>query len=423
MEDILNNLRVKLFSINDKVPYKREMFDYCYQTLIKGNLCLIGLRQIGKTTLMEQLGLKYYIENINIDASNHEDEVLYVNLKSMFYNKSDSRGLNNYKNTLWKLFTNTQYKLILIDEIQELDDWTNFMQTVIDMNNKAKFIISSSNSLALLKETMVGRITYLNMDPLSYTEYKAIWQRAQDNITEYLRYGSFPKALYNYDIINQYQQLISGIIIDKVIMDDLNNNIDANKFKVLLANINNYIGNEIIYSDIELNTRLTRQTAKEYIALMARSKLINLINKYEDKNDKRKHKVYYEDKSMIFHFNQDRNLNNNLMGSLIENEVFMILKRKYYSNLIDLNEICYYRDSKNHEIDFVLKREKILVECKYVDDIDELKLTKELNNTIKTNPEFKEYKKIVITKNKYLLDINSWDLIPFDYLLLNKYEL
>ncbi len=423
MEDILNNLKSKLFGINDRVPYKREIFGYCYETLIRGNLCLLGLRQIGKTTLMEQLGLKYYIENINVDTSNHEDEVLYVNLKSMFYNKSDSQGLNNYKNGLWKLFTNTQYKLILIDEIQELDDWTNFMQTVIDVNNQAKFIISGSNSLALLKETMVGRITYVNIDPLSYTEYKAIWQRTHDNINEYLRYGSFPKALYNYDIINQYQQLISGIIVDKVIMDDLNNNVDANKFKVLLANINNYIGNEIVYSDIELNTKLTRQTAKEYIALMSRSKLINLISKYEDKNDKRKHKVYYEDKSMIYHFNQDHNLNNNLMGSLIENEVFMILKRKYYSNLIDLNEICYYRDNKNHEVDFVLKREKILVECKYADDIDELKLTKELNNTIKANPEFKDYKKVIITKDRYLLDINGWDLIPFDYLLLKKYEL
>lgn len=423
MEKIFDNLKHKLLSVNNRVPYRRQIFDLCYDTLTKGNLCLIGLRQIGKTTLMEQLGLKYYTENIDIDSSNHEDEVLYINLKSMFYSNSRSEELANFKKTLWLLLTNPKYKLILVDEIQQLDGWTNFMQTVIDVNYNAKFILSGSNSLALLKETMVGRIIYLNVTPLSYIEYKWIWYRTHDNIDEYLRYGSFPKALLNYDIINQYQQLIDGIIIDKIVMDDLDGNIDPYKFRTLVAKINNYIGNEINYSSMEADAKLARQTVKEYIALMSRTKLINLVSRYEDKNDKRKHKVYYEDKSMLYHFNRGLDLNNNLIGSLIENEVFMILKRKYYSNLISLDEICYFRDARNHEIDFVLKREKLLVECKYADTINEAKLTKELNNTIKDNPEFKDYRKVIITKNTYMLDVNGWDLIPFDHLLLNKYEL
>ncbi len=197
-------------------------------------------------------------------------------------------------------------------------------------------------------------------------------------------------------------------------------NVEPNKFKALLSNINNYIGNEIIYSDIEKHINITRQTAKEYILLMNQTKLVNLINKYEDKNHKRKHKAYYEDKSMIYHFHDQDKLNNNLMGSLIENEVFMYLKRKYYYKVMDLNEICYYRNQNDKEIDFVLKREKLLVECKYVDELDALALSKQLNETIEENKEFQDYKKIVITKNYSRTNVNGWDFIPFEDLIKNK---
>ncbi len=368
--------------------------------------------------------MKYYQEFINTDTNNHQDEVLYINLKSIFYTKSNSSLNKSIIDNLWSLLTNEQYKLILIDEIQELDNWTNWLQTIIDINKQAKFIVSGSNSLALIKETMVGRMSYINIDPLSYSEYKAIWTNGRENIEEYLRCGSFPKALYNYDIYNQYQYLVSTIIVDKIIMDDLNNNIDANKFKTLLATINNYIGNEIIYSDIEANVNLSRQTSKEYIALMNHSRLVNLITKYKDMNDKRKHKVYFEDKSMIYHFNKEDKLNNNLMGSLIENEVFLILKRKYYYKTIDLSEICYYRNAKNHEIDFVLEREKLLVECKYTNELDPFVLAKTLNQTIKENVDtFKDYKKVVITKDTYRENVAGWDFIPFNDILNNKYDL
>ena len=45
------------------------------------------------------------------------------------------------------------------------------MQTAIDMNQQAKFVVSASNSFALLKEAMAGRMSYLYVEPLSYFEY------------------------------------------------------------------------------------------------------------------------------------------------------------------------------------------------------------------------------------------------------------
>ncbi len=408
---ILTQYRNRLLTINQRSPYKREIFSLCYETLVRSNLCLIGLRQIGKTTLMEQVAFQYYEQKLKKEYS-HEC-ILYINLKNFLEEESEAKK----KEKLWFLVTDPQYRLILIDEIQELNNWTNFMQTAIDMNQKAKFIVSGSNSFALLKEVMPGRMSYLYVDPLDYLEYKTIWEIKKDNIEEYLRYGSYPRALCNLNIIEQYQELVSTIIVDKIILSDLNRNVEPNKFKALLSNINNYVGNEIIYSDIEKQINITRQTAKDYILLMSQTKLVNLVSKYEDKNNKRKHKVYYEDKSMMYHFHDEAKLNNNLMGALIENAVFMYLKSKYYYKAMDLHEICYFRNQDNKEIDFVLKREKLLVECKYIDDLDAVDLSHQLNELIKNNPEFKSFKKVVITKRYMRENVNGWDFIPFDALI------
>ncbi len=105
------------------------------------------------------------------------------------------------------------------------------------------------------------------------------------------------------------------------------------------------------------------------------------------------------------------------MGALIENTVFMYLKNKYYYKVMDLNEICYFRNNENKEIDFVLKREKLLVECKYVDELDALDLSEQLNKTIKDNPEFQSFKKVVITKNYSRPNVNGWDFIAFEALI------
>lgn len=41
-----------LLSIKDKKENRRLYFDLIYDTFKKQNICLIGLRQVGKTTLM-----------------------------------------------------------------------------------------------------------------------------------------------------------------------------------------------------------------------------------------------------------------------------------------------------------------------------------------------------------------------------------
>ena len=261
---------------------------------------------------------------------------------------------------------NFNKKIIVLDEIQEINEWTNFLQAAIDLNKNAKFIVSGSSATALKQEIMVGRVKIFFINPLLFDEYKDIWN--DNNIGNYLKFGSYPKNKNYSSAFIQYCELVRDSIIGKIINEDNKKNIDGTKFFALISDINNYIGNEINYSKLE-NKDISRQTVSSYLKIMKEGQLIHFVPKYNDKNSTRKNKVYFEDKSMIYYFNNFEKLNNNLQGSLIENIVFNYLNYFFANNNL-LDQIFYYRNSKEQEIDFVLPKQNILIECKYVEEIE-----------------------------------------------------
>ncbi|MDK2819330.1 MAG: ATP-binding protein [Mycoplasmataceae bacterium] len=412
LSKLVTKYREKIFFNN--LEYKREIFGELSNAIKKHNIVLIGLRQVGKTTLMEQLAQEYYHNFIREKLSNeltlsisNQEDIFYLNLKAL--NIIDSEKLIND-------ISFNKYQLILIDEIQMINNWSNFLQAVIDLNPQARFIVSGSNASALKNETMVNRTKVYYVNPLSFNEFKDIWKI--DDIGTYLKFGSYPRSNQYNDPEIQYRELVESSIIDKIIADDLNNKVDSSKFKALMKNMINYIGNELIVSNFESKI-ITRQTAKIYIEILARAQLIHLIPKYQDKNDKSKNKAYFEDKSMINFFNNFEKLDNNTWGALIENLVFCYLLKKY-SNTLKLPNIFYYRGENKKEIDFLVESEKILIECKYQKEIDKKALTKQLNETLDNN--LIKFRKIIVTKN---IDevVDGWEFVSLEKILRGDYGL
>ncbi len=420
MNYLLEEYRKEIFNINKTAPYKREIFNTLKKEISNFNLCLVGIRQVGKTTLMLQLANYYFkkfikdkpdnaelIRNISKD----EETIFYLNIKSINnVNEEDKRK------KLLKELSNKKYKLIVLDEIQEIDEWTNFLQVAIDLNRNAKFIVSGSNASALSNERMVGRIKVFYIYPLLFNEYKEIWE--DNKIDNYLMFGSYPKNKNHISAKVQYIELVKENIIDKIVNNDYKKSIDGNKFFSLLSDINNYIGNEINSSKLEKNNK-TRQTVQNYLTIMRNARLIHLVPKYNDKNSSRKNKVYYEDKSMIFYFNDFDNLNNNLKGSLIENAIFNLLIYKY-ENIKPGDSIFYFRDNNEHEIDFVIPSIKTLIECKYIKNIDVEVEAKKMNEISKNN-KFDGYKKIIITRD-YNIEVDGVNFVSFDRAIEGNYE-
>lgn len=373
-----------------QMELKREKFDFFYGQLQKKNIVVIGIRQIGKSTLVKQLAKQYAIDN-RIDF----DYILHYNFKNTLVSTKE----------LQNLILENDYKIIVFDEIQTIENWSSWCQSLIDLFPETRFIITGSNAKALSSESMFNRAWIYNLNPLSFSEYIKFWNK--NDFESYLAYGSYPKFNGRNDEMIQYTEDIEPLVINRMLSEEYKGSVDMIKFKMLMNNINNFIGNELkikTWSDL----KTSRITASNYLLIMEDSKLINKIYRYQDKNDYVFSKVYYNDKSMVNLFNRFEELNNNLRGSLIENVVFNHLHDKY--NLMHSDSyINYFIGNNRREIDFVVEPAKLLIEVKYHQELDIDTLSNILNSTCKND--FEDFTKIVVT-NKHSDYANGWYFIP-----------
>lgn len=384
--------------------FKRDKFKQFMSELEHSNIVILGLRQIGKSTLAKQLGKEYCnINNIKSKDSIYIDARSFSNLSS---EKLLSDILQYYKNV----------KFFIIDEIQELDNWSNFVQVISDYRKDAKFIFTGSNSAMLSKNLPVGRASVLFLNPLNFKEYQSSWK--DDSFERYLKFGSLPHNIHFTTPETQYPLIANNVVVDNVVTRDTKDRIDKEKFKRFFKKIINYIGNEFKITNIDPDSSLKIETKKKYLSVLFDSRLVQSISKYKDKNIRTKHKLYFNDKSMIYLFNDFNKLNNNEFGSLIENLIFNVLNNKY-NKRYGFNDINYYRDKNDKEIDFILENEKLLIESKYITNKE--KILSEIEKLEKAAKEmFKDYKKIIVTKN-VKLEYKGWEAVPIlDF--LNMYR-
>lgn len=384
--------------------FKRDKFKQFMSELEHSNIVILGLRQIGKSTLAKQLGKEYCnINNIKSKDSIYIDARSFSNLSS---EKLLSDILQYYKNV----------KFFIIDEIQELDNWSNFVQVISDYRKDAKFIFTGSNSAMLSKNLPVGRASVLFLNPLNFKEYQSSWK--DDSFERYLKFGSLPHNIHFTTPETQYPLIANNVVVDNVVTRDTKDRIDKEKFKRFFKKIINYIGNEFKITNIDPDSSLKIETKKKYLSVLFDSRLVQSISKYKDKNIRTKHKLYFNDKSMIYLFNDFNKLNSNEFGSLIENLIFNVLNNKY-NKRYGFNDINYYRDKNDKEIDFILENEKLLIESKYITNKE--KILSEIEKLEKAAKEmFKDYKKIIVTKN-VKLEYKGWEAVPIlDF--LNMYR-
>jgi predicted AAA+ superfamily ATPase len=121
---------------------------------------LLGARQIGKTTLAQKIASKR--PSIYLDLENYRDLAKLSDPLSYFELHQD--------------------KLIILDEIQRKPEIFATLRSAIDQRRRkvgtkkacGQFLILGSASLDLLKqssESLAGRVSYIEMNPISITEF------------------------------------------------------------------------------------------------------------------------------------------------------------------------------------------------------------------------------------------------------------
>jgi uncharacterized protein len=139
-------------------------------------VCILGPRQVGKTTLAKTL------------ATTFKKAALYLDLE----NPLDQRRLADP----FTFLTDNADRCIILDEIQVMPHLFAVLRSVIDANRRnGKFILLGSASPQLVKgvsESLAGRIAYRELTPLNILELPV----SIDKNKHWLR-GGFPSSLLN----------------------------------------------------------------------------------------------------------------------------------------------------------------------------------------------------------------------------------
>jgi len=335
---------------------------------------LIGVRQVGKTSLMESIE---------------------VNEKKLFLNGQDAEiaGLFQKFSIIGKYlksFINKNMEgYLMIDEFQYISGISTMMKLLTDKYPSLK-ILCSGNLPSEAEEPLAGRVRTIEITPLSFEEYiffrdkkiYKLYQKFDENtessaltapisnlFAEYLIYGGLPQTA----ILNKTEDKIAALnnIYTSYLLNDLRKYVE-NKFFVrfneLLRILALQTGKLLNINRLSAMTNISYKKCEEYINLLEQMHIIKLIEPYETNRQKsitKRKKLFFCDTGLrnliVKNFNDiDFRLDN---GAIFENFVMLELWR---NKSVD-GTLNFFRTSDGTKVDFVLNnlKEKIAVESKY----------------------------------------------------------
>jgi len=357
-------------------------------------LIFTGARQAGKTTILRHLQQLLKIKSQNVYFINLEDTD-YLSL------------LNESPKNLFNLIesNSTEKITVLIDEIQYLDNPTNFLKYYFDeYRDKIKLIVSGSSAFYIdkkFKDSLAGRKRIFHVYPLSFSEFlffkdeQTLWSKFKQNVhlgyfslgnfnkielrqlqiylNEYLRFGGYPKVVLenNNDEKNEILHDLANSFIKK---DNLEANINyPDKFFQLLRILSAQTGNLVNKHELANTLGLSTSAIDNYFYTMLKSFHIALISPYYANIRKeltKQKKIYYYDlglRNFLFRNFELIDLRPD-KGQLFENFIFRELLE-----FVRLDQIKFWRTQNKNEIDFIID-DKYAFEVKF--NIDTFSMNK-----------------------------------------------
>lgn len=317
---------------------------------------LVNKKNILVISWQRRTGKSYIINNFlkfnNIDLN----KVFYIN-KELDLNNEIKNHIN-----LEKIFKEYEEKnkveYIIIDEIQDIDLWENFIREK-QVYKKYYIIITGSNSKLLSSELstyLTWRYVDLKVFPLTYFEYLKTknLENNKINFLEYLEFWGLPEIVLenNKEFKKNYINNLKNSIILKDIVARYNIK-NYSFFEKILQFISSNIWNITSLRKIEDylkkdKIKISLSTISNYLKYLENTYLINNCEKFDlawKKVLEYNSKYYFNDlgirNSIYYNFNFD-------IWKLLENFVFNILIRNWYN--------VYVWEKKWLEIDFIAEK-------------------------------------------------------------------
>jgi len=359
---------------------------------------LSGTRQVGKTTLVEQL-------------------LQYINFPYQFSTadnipSSDSNWISvQWETARVKLKTSGAASvLLIIDEVQKIDNWSDAVKKEWDedrrKNVNVKVILLGSSALLIdkgLTESLTGRFEIIFLPHWDYNEMHEAFGFTED---QYLYFGSYPGSAGFIHDEKRWKDYILNSIIETTISKDIVMLTNIKK-PALLKNLFEvscmYSSQILSYTKIigNLSDKGNTITLAHYQFLLDKIWFISGLQKYSGSKISLRNSIPKWNVYNNAFYNVYSNLSPNdcepgsaIYGRLVESAIGSYLLNECRINNISL----YYWREGNYEVDFILKKGSKLISLEVKSGT-----MKSSNGQLQFANKFKPFKTLVVSN-----DTISW---------------
>ena len=306
-------------------------------------ICLIGPRQVGKTTLLDSL----------IDPSTR---ILRLNCDDVLdANQIENRSTVELKNLI------KDYGMVQIDEVQRVENVGLTLKKIADLKLPVKIIVTGSSSLGIrdkVYEPATGRLLEYNLYPLSLLELanSTSHLEEQKELETRMIYGLYPEIVTDP---SDAKRLLMGITNNYLYKDILSYGgiKKPDLLQKLVRALALQLGSEVSYNELSRIVGADKQTIENYIDLLEKSFVVFRLSSYSRnlRNEIQKgKKIYFYDNgirnAIISNF-APLELRNDI-GALWENLMITerIKRNSYFRNYA---QSFFWRTHSQQEIDYI----------------------------------------------------------------------
>jgi predicted AAA+ superfamily ATPase len=359
------------------------MFDLLAAHLDKKEYTVLtGARQTGKSTLLRQL--ETYCKERSIPC-------VFLNLE----NRDIFSTLNEQPlNVLRYLPDTTERVVVFIDEVQYLDDPSNFLKLLYDEHAMRVKIVATGSSAFYIddhfRDSLAGRKRVFQLLTCSFREHLQLTQKGdllqeldriqakEDAKTTHLTYlrqewetyilfGGYPAVITEpkrKEKIVRLRDIRDSFIKRDIIESGVQNEVAFHHLFRLLAEQS---GSLVNVNELSNTLRIRSETVNNYLHILQKCFHVALIKPYSQNLRKeltKMPKAYLLDtglRNCLLNDFQDSDLRSD-KGELWESVYFRGLAERY-----DLESIFFWRTADGNEVDFVLpeKDEPVAIEVKF----------------------------------------------------------
>ncbi len=360
----------------------RELYDALEAHLRHKNYTILtGARQVGKTSILKKLYGTLRSKGEHAVFINLENKEILRDLDKSPMSVFDFVSLKPTKIIDGKA-TNRIY--IFIDEIQYLEDPSNFLKFLYDeYEYNVKIIATGSSAFYIdrkFKDSLAGSKRIFQLYPLSFREflnfnqeeeivsdidyqvrepsYKSSYRRSiMSYLFEYLTYGGYPEVVLE-DKVSEKKEILLDLKNSYLRKDILESGIEKeSKFFILLRLLADQTGQLVNHNELGNTIGLDNKTVDRYVYILQKYFHIDLITPFYSNLRKeltKMSKLYFNDIGLrnVLLGNFDFVKERTDRGALLENFYYTQLRRRH-----DPTSIHYWRTADRNEVDFVIEEQ------------------------------------------------------------------